>query len=407
MLPATFCAGMTLPLFTHSLLKTGYGEAGIGRVYACNTAGAITGVLLAVNTLPLLGLKNLIGLGALLDIALGLGLLGWLLRGGGDRRRLAVAGITAAVSFGLIFAGAGFDPRQLASGVFRYGETRVAEGSEVYFYRDGKTSSVSVHGGRDAMLILATNGKPDAAVNYHPDFAATRDENTMVLLAAIPYGFKPDARTVANIGLGSGLTAHTLLELPQLERVDTIEIEPAVIAASKIFGARVARAHTDPRSRIHIEDARTYFSVHNPRYDIIISEPSNPWVSGVASLYTAEFYGRIGRYLADDGVFAQWLHLYESDWRLIASVLRALDAGFDDYAVYALNDLDILIVARNRGALGPLQAGRILDSGMQYSLSQLHIRTADDLHHRRLGNREILRPFLRSAPVPVNSDYFP
>ncbi|HEX5056815.1 MAG TPA: spermidine synthase [Gammaproteobacteria bacterium] len=405
MLPATFCAGMTLPLFTHSLLKTGYGEKSIGRIYAFNTAGSIAGVLLAVNTLPLLGLKNLISLGAFLDIALGLALLAFIFGAG---RRARLAGICAAVAaaFLAVFSFSHISPAQLASGVFRYGRAYIENGTEVYFYRDGKTSSVSVHG-RPDMRVLSTNGKPDASINYNPRQSATSDENTMILAAALPYGFKPEIRTAAIIGLGSGLTTQTLLELSQMEQVDTVEIESAVIAASREFGDRVARAHTDPRSKIHVEDAKTFFSVNNRQYDLIASEPSNPWVSGVASLFTQEFYSQVKRYLVEDGIFTQWLHLYETNWRNIASVLKALDANFGDYAVYAANNLDILIIARKNGPLGMLQADRILNSDLHDTLGKLNIRTTADLNYRLLGTREILSPFLRSAPVPLNSDYFP
>jgi spermidine synthase len=108
---------------------------------------------------------------------------------------------------------------------------------------------------------------------------------------------------VANIGLGSGITTHTLLASPRLTRVDTIEIEPAMREGAKIFSTRNRRAFEDPRSKIIIEDAKTYFSTHNERYDLIISEPSNPWVSGVSGLFSVEFYRHSKRYLIVVPVF--------------------------------------------------------------------------------------------------------
>ena len=112
------------------------------------------------------------------------------------------------------------------------------------------------------------------------------DESTMILMAAIAMLMKPEAKTVANIGMGSGLTTHVLLSTDQFEKVDTIEIEKAVVEISKGFLPRNRRAYEDPRSYIHIEDAKTYFSSHNSSYDIIMSEPSNPWVSGVSGLFS-------------------------------------------------------------------------------------------------------------------------
>lgn len=89
--------------------------------------------------------------------------------------------------------------------------------------------------------------------------------------------------------MGTGLTTHTLLANAGLTRVDTIEIEPAMAEASRLFAPVNASTFADPRSNIVFDDAKTYFSTHNRRYDFIVSEPSNPWVSGVFSLFTVEF----------------------------------------------------------------------------------------------------------------------
>src|SRR5690606_12826790 len=174
---------------------------------------------------------------------------------------------------------------------------------------------------------------------------AAVDEITMVMAAAVPLAHKPDARTVANIGLGSGLTTHALLADPLIERVDSIEIESAMVRAARGFGERVARTFADPRSRIHIEDAKTFFSLRNERYDVIVAEPSNPWVSGVASLFSEEFYRTLPRYLTADGIFVQWLQLYEFNDSLALSVLKALSQHFSDYAIYNTDNLNALIVA--------------------------------------------------------------
>jgi spermidine synthase len=104
--------------------------------------------------------------------------------------------------------------------------------------------------------------------------------------------FHERARTAANIGLGSGLTTHVLLTNPNLQAVDTVEIEPAVVEGAKAFGKRVERVYKDPRSHIHIEDAKTFFYNRKEKYDLIVSEPSNPWVSGVSGRFSndSSFY---------------------------------------------------------------------------------------------------------------------
>src|SRR6185437_8735000 len=113
------------------------------------------------------------------------------------------------------------------------------------------------------------------------------------------------------IGQGSGMTSHLLLASPTLRELKTIEIEPEMIHASRAFAAVNQRVFTDPRARFVVDDARSYFAGAGRKFDLIVSEPSNPWVSGVAGLFTTEFYSRIKQYLAPNGVFAQWLHLYE------------------------------------------------------------------------------------------------
>lgn len=408
MLPTTFCAGMTLPLFTHALLKTGYGEKSIGGIYASNTAGSILGVLFAVNLgLPYLGVKSLIGFGAALDIALGISLLAFAVATGVAHRKQLLGVSSLAVVAGLLILGSSsLSPSQLASGVFRYSNPHLLEGKEIYYYRDGKTASIDVHGRKDIQLTIATNGKPDASIHYANDGLYTGDQITMALLAALPFGFKPDAANIANIGMGSGMTTHTILALPQVTKVDTVEIEPAVVEASREFGAKTARAYSDPRSHIHIEDAKTYFSVHNDQYDIIVSEPSNPWVSGISNLFTEEFYQHIRNYLVDDGIFAQWLHLYENNIYLVSSVLKALDKNFSDYAIYR-NDQDILILARKNGRLGMLAAEKIINSAFKEDLANIGIHTADDLRYRFIASKEILSGFLSQPAIPINSDYFP
>ena len=404
MLPATVCAGMTLPLITAHLLRHGAGEAAIGRVYAANTVGAIVGVVLAVQLImPWLGVKNLVIVGAALDIALGIGLLLY------DRPARLPAVRWIAVAAVLVVAGAvmllELDPRRLASGVYRRGVSRLSDDSEVLFHRDGKTASVDLVRVGDAIFI-ATNGKPDAGVHRLPT-ERSPDEHTMILLGAIPWGLHPTARSVAVIGMGSGMTTHTLLGIEQIESVDTIEIEPAMVQAARGFGAKVSRVFDDPRSRIHIADAKTFFAGRRQRYDLIISEPSNPWVSGVGGLFSVEFYDLVKRHLADDGLLVQWIHLYDIEMPLVASVVKAISRNFDDYAVYGTSASDILIVASVEGPIPEMDAAIFEPPALRADLDSIGIRTMRDLAVAKVGDRATLGPFMESIPIGANSDFFP
>ena len=407
MLPATFCAGTTLPLITFVLLRRGYGERSIGTVYAANTIGAIIGVLLGIHVgFPFIGLKGIIIAGASIDAVLGIVLL-W---GAGSEpgRRLhpafAAAGVAAVlVSTALL---AHLDTYKMASGVYRNGNLLSPQDSEVLFHRDGKTATVSVTKG-DEILAVRTNGKVDAGINMDIEGMAIGDEDTMILSAVLPLSLHPQAKTVANIGMGCGLTTHTLLLYPELTEVDTIEIEREMVEAARFFGWRVERGFKDPRSRIHIDDAKSFFSATARKYDIIVSEPSNPWVSGVAGLFSVEFYRQIRRHLADDGLFVQWMQLYEIDMTLVISVLKAVSASFPDYVVYAPNAGDILIVAKKQGTLPPPDPGVLRVPGIAEALERISIRSVQDMEFRKVGDRNVLRGLLERSRIPANSDYDP
>ncbi len=253
---------------------------------------------------------------------------------------------------------------------------------------------------QESTIIISTNGKPDASIEMNPERARSTDEITMVMAAAVPLAYNPGAKTVANIGLGSGLTAHTFLGKSSIERVDTIEIESAMIKAARGFGDRVSRTFEDPRSSIHLEDAKTFFSLENRAYDIIVAEPSNPWVSGVASLFSEEFYRTVPNYLAPDGLFVQWLQLYEFNDRLAQSVLKALSASFSDFVIYNTDYTNILIVAKAEGTLGTPSFNGLIDSPLRGELAHVGLRSASDFSVRKTGSRRLVDAFLADSPDP-------
>lgn len=402
MLPVTFFAGMTLPLITALLLKEGAGEAAIGRVYAANTWGAIVGVVVAVSVaMPYLGLRNVVVLGAIVDLMLGI----WLFSRAGAPQGWGARAVLAgcAMSAVAIAALARFDQRQLSSGVYRHGVAR--NNSEMIWYRDGRTASISfTRNPKTGNFILSTNGKTDASLNKTK---VADDDYTQIATGAVPLTLKPDARSIAVIGMGSGRSSHVVLSVPSVREVHTIEIEPAMVEGARLFGPLVGSVFTDPRSYIHIEDAKTYFARHQNRYDLIISEPSNPWVSGVASLFSKEFYRQVKSKLADGGLLAQWIQLYEFDDGLLGSVIGALGSEFEDYAIYMLDETNLLIAAVPKGAVPEPDAGILQSAGLQPLARSIGLSNLDDLRGRRLGTRKQIEPFVRSLGVPPNSDYFP
>ena len=408
MLPATFCAGMTLPLLTLVLMRQGYGERSIGAVYAADTIGAILGVSFAIHLgMPLLGLKDLIAFGASLDIALGLALFWYPAANGKSYRKPAVIvtiGIGAIIGT-LLFVN--LDPYEMGSGVYRTGNILNRNNVKIVYHKDGKTATVSLSRQIDGTTSIHTNGKVDASIMMEEGKEPNLDEPTIMLLAAIPMALNPQARTAASIGLGSGLTSHTLLSNPFIKEVDTVEIEARMVEAANSFRPRTELVYTDPRSKIYIDDAKTFFSTYNKKYDLIISEPSNPWVSGVAGLFSDEFYRLIRNHMNETGLFVQWVQVYEINVDLVVSVLKAIAANFSDFAVYTSNDMDMLVIARKSGLLPDLDVSVLKVPAIAAALKRIHVEGMQDIAIRKIGTKKFFGKFLESFPIRANSDYYP
>jgi predicted membrane-bound spermidine synthase len=404
MIPASFCAGMTLPLLTRELMRRGAGERAIGLIYSANTFGAIAGVVLTVHVLmPRLGIKGVILTGAAIHLALGFSR--FLSRPRPQRATQVPMGVGMVVFAAVLFA-VHLDPLRMISGVYRTGSATVPEGAVVMYLRDGKTATISLIE-KDGQVTIATNGKPDAGIQMGPGEPSV-DEATMVLAAAIPLSMQPHPRRVANIGFGSGLTTHTLLASERIDHLDSIEIEPFMVeAARKGFGPRIRNVFEDPRSHVVYEDAKTFFASTREPYDLIVSEPSNPWVSGVSTLFSGEFYASVTRYLTPTGYFAQWVQVYETNLGVVASIIKALAPHFGTYTLYNVDDLDILIVATRSPVLG-IPAEGLLDSPLLRSeLERIGIRSVADFQSRKIGDNRTLGPVLEALPVPANSDFYP
>ena len=427
MLPTTVCAGMTLPLLTRKLMNSG-GEQAVGAVYAANTLGAIIAVAVTGSLLmPALGVKIALIAGAITDLGLGLVLLAFAAPAAVRRAALAaLAALVAASSVEL-------SPALFSSQVYRTGNLSldVLRKRPISFHRDGNTASVTVYERTatedsdspswlkpsekpltQTIATIATNGKPDAGLYQTPLgsdglTAMTPDETTMVMLGLLPLLAKPDARLAANVGFGSGFTTRMLLLSPQLERVDTVEIEKMMVEGARHLGPRVAETFTDPRSRIIIDDAKSFFAAATEKYDILVSEPSNPWVSGVAGLFTREFYHRVRQALAKDGIFIQWLHLYENNAHIIASVEHALMEVFSDYRIYLSGSTDVIFIVTLEGKVPDLRDDIFAVPEAREILAAYRFRNADDMDFLFLGDSTRMHPYFASFNSPANSDYFP
>lgn len=421
MLPATFCAGITLPLITRTLLTSGGSardERAVGAVYGANTLGSIVGVALAgLVLMPLVGLRTMLIAGALLDMAIGAALI---LRRPESARALGdplrIAAVASLVVVLVIIIQSRFDRGTLVSGVYRYETVGRVPDDELVFYRDGRTATVSGrvnpqgHG-----RSISTNGKPDASLSmawYDTSVARSLvtlggDAATQAMLPLVTLAHAPQARSAAVIGLGSGMTSQFLLGSPRIEEVVTIEIEPEMIrGARRVFYPANHRVYDDPRSRFVVDDAKSHLAAARQRYDLIVSEPSNPWVSGVSGLFTKEFYERAAEYLADGGIFGQWIHLYELNDELLLTVVAALHETFPSYEIHHVSRGDMLIIASRADSLPEPDWSVVRLPGIAEDLEPFHPLTPEMLDRTWAIGRSELEPLLYLGRQ-ANSDFHP
>jgi len=410
MLPATFFAGMTLPLTTNILFQKNKNEKVIGHVYAINTLGAITGIIIAMNfLLPLTGTKGLVSLGGLVDLSIALILFGYIYSKNAtlkSRYQFISVCIFSLVIFQTTYHSSTFDPIKTSAGVFRSGIAQHEKGTKILFHKDGKLSTVDVIQTTNGHVTLSNNGKPDAGIRLY-DTEGGPDEVTMILLGALPVAINPQIKTAANIGMGSGQTVQTLLSYDFITQVDSIEIEEAVIEALPAFKIYSQLPRYDQRSNIIIDDAKSFFASSKTKYDLIVSEPPNPWVSGVASLFTSEFYSQIKQKLTKNGILSQWLHLYEINVDTVSSVMKALSANFKNYALYNTGDGDIIIIASDYYNVTKVKENFLKSKKANLLLKRIKIESGDSIRARYIGDKNLLEPLFLSYPAKMASDYYP
>lgn len=330
-----FFLGAALPLAAR--LDPGTGRAAAtGRVFAVNTAGNVLAAAAALRLMPALGLRGMLLLGAAANAAAGLLLL--------PLRERARAAALAGGAF-LVCAGFGpWDQRLLSLGAYRRAEGRPPSWAELraglsaktlVFYRDDRDASVAVVREPSGRLYLKVNGKTDAS-----DGA---DMATQRFIAHLPLTLRPGAKEALVVGLGSGVTAGAALRHP-LTRLDVVELVPAVAESSRLFDHASGAPLDDPRVALRVDDARTVLGDATRRWDVIISQPSNPWIAGEAGLFTREFYADARARLAPGGLMAQWFQIYEMDDETVTMVLRTFASAFPRVTVWHAGPGDIVML---------------------------------------------------------------
>jgi spermidine synthase len=345
-------SGALLPLLFHQLRREVRDLGSVaGRLYAWNTLGSLLGALLGGYLLLFwLDLHHIYRI-ALACLAIGAGILTHLVYG---RLPRAVPVLASAATLLAIAWLPAWPAAELTAGAFRMRRALPATflgpaafyseviQEDVLFFDDDPTSTVKV--GRPKRnsdnLALYVNGKSDGAL--------LGDHTTMALSALIPALIAGHPENCFVIGLGTGVSAGELAALDPVRHVTVAEISPAVIAANPLFAAGNLGVWKSPKVDIVRGDAYRTLLRSDSRYDVIVSEPSNPWVSGVEMLYSREFLEAARSHLAPGGVYAQWFHRYETSPEVVALVLRTYASVFSHVSVWYTQRADMLLLGINQ-----------------------------------------------------------
>lgn len=380
---------------------------GVAYLYAANTIGGVFGALIAGFLLiPAIGTPKSILLMAALYLGIGV-LIVFRISSNKIVKVTAPAIAAALILFG--FRWTGWEKSLFAAGLYvdpaAYQEVsqkqlvNTLKKSRLLFEKEGVSAYVSVREDATGNISLQINGKTDASTGA--------DMENQILLGQLPMLLHPDPKQVAIVGMGSGITLGSVLS-HTIEHVDAIEIEPAVVDAAKYFAEFSNNATADRRVKLVVADGRNFLMSAGNQYDVISSEPSNPWLSGSSKLFTKEYFSLLKNAINKDGVILQWINMYAISSYGLKSVISAYLDVFPEVAAFGIplsNDL-LLLGSNNR---------------LQFDFSQLESRIksetiATDLAKAAIGESfEILARFYLdkealqtvTSGIPPNSDNRP
>ncbi len=398
-------AGFQFPLLVSI---AGRGREGVasdtGWVYSVNTIGAIVGSLLgAFILIPALGAPNSWKL--VVAILLLTGTL--LIFKNFSTISLALAFL---VAFFLTSKGPTSFWRHSGIGAGRFDVTVLKNKNNlknfiyttnrhIMWEKDGRESSVAID--TKNSLAFVVNGKVDGN--------AILDSITQVVSPLIGLALLDNPREVLIIGLGTGSSAGWAAEVSSVSRVDVVELEPAIKEVAKACSMVNKNVLSNKKVKIFYEDAREFLATTDREYDVIFSEPSNPYRAGIASLFTLEFYKAVAERVKENGLFLQWIQMYEVDIDVIATILNTLREVFPYLEMWQTQFTDLIVVASRKPINHNLTSvsKRINEYPFNEALENvLLVDGADGFYSMRIGNNDIANRLADSATY-INTDNFP
>ena len=354
-------SGALLPLLFHHLRGEVDDLGGVaGRLYSWNTVGSLIGALVGGYALLFFLDLDQVYCAAVAALVIAAALLTMRLMAV-SRTAMALLVVLPTLTALLLFPR--WDPCRLSAGLFRFREplpstysgagalyADVYRGKRMVFYHDDPIASVAVkdlldaRSGGSLVRSIWNNGKSDGSVPADDSGPFAVDMPTMVLMAALPAALVDRCEHALVIGYGTGVTAGELMSYPETREVVVSEISPAVLRAAPLFDYGNHNASRSPTLRAVRGDAYRTLLRSRDRFDVIASEPSNPWVAGVEMLYSREFLEAARDRLTPGGVYVQWFHVYDSDRETTELVMRTYAAVFDHVAVWYATTSDLLLL---------------------------------------------------------------
>jgi len=399
----TFCMGAQFPvvvrMVARSLETLGHH---VGSAYASNTVGTIAGSFVGGFILiPLIGIQDTILSAIVLNLVLGGYLLATAPGLSMNFKTYLLPGVL--VLFVLVVKDIQpWDRAVISSGSYipyRLEDLDKALGdrNKILFYEEGIHTTVTTELGVTGNIFLRVNGKTDASL--------AMDMRTQLLSGYLPMLFNKKREQALVIGQGSGVTLGAVEQFPAKE-IDLVEISPAVIEGSRFFEPFNHHALEDPRVNLILQDGRNHITLTDKTYDVIISEPSNPWISGIGALFTVDFFRLVKQKLNPGGIVCIWTHTNMSPDNF-KSIARSFHAVFPYVTMWEsiVGDDYLLIGSMDEYALPYEEADRILGNPVTgKDLKRLGIENIRDLMGLLIMKQDTLKEFIGDAPLHTDDN---
>ena len=408
--PAAFVAGVQFPILI-ALLGKGRKSVGLqtGFAYAFNTTGALIGSLAGgFGFIPLFSAP---GVWRIVTVVLSaLALIAVVLAVRQSKRwHWTIAPVTGVFLALLMLRAAGPTAfwRHSQIGVGRVAQY---EGSpnEMHDLANAVRRSIAWEvDGRESSVALANADSFAFIINGRTDGNAKTDAGTQIMCGMIGAALHPKAAKAMVVGLGTGSTAGWLAAVPNIQRVDVVELEPAVLRVAEDCAPINHDALHNPKLHVTIGDARETLLTAREKYDIIVSEPSNPYRAGVAGLFTREYYQSLDRCLQPGGMFCQWVQAYDVDDRTMQIFYSTLGAVFANIESWQTEAGDLLLLASHEPVYYDADAlrTRLAEEPFKSALSAAwRANTMEAFLAHYIGNRALADAFMHLVSNPLNTD---